>query len=120
MIATSPVTPAFWQIALALVIWLVSVAGEGIADRQLQRHRIKRTGAFDPQATIRPLPDQRGQCGAAFVDLLLGGRLRDSPWRTDRGARHHRRQHTLETLCIHCLDTREKKPGPAVRKRREL
>lgn len=39
VIATSPVTPAFWQIALALVIWLVSVAGEGIADRQLQRHR---------------------------------------------------------------------------------
>lgn len=39
VIAISPLTPAPWQIVLALIIWLVSVCGEGVADAQLQTWR---------------------------------------------------------------------------------
>lgn len=32
-------TPALWQLGLAVVIWIVAVGGEGIADRQMERFR---------------------------------------------------------------------------------
>lgn len=39
VVATRPLPVANWQIALAVLIWLVSVLGESLADRQLHRHR---------------------------------------------------------------------------------
>lgn len=39
VIAMNPRPPAAWQLIAALLVWVVAMAGESLADRQLDRHR---------------------------------------------------------------------------------